>query len=151
MSDLSSIGGFDPGSLFSTNPTGLSFPSAGASALSGASALAGASAFNSLVDQMMSNATARTPQNAQLVLAQAKMADSQVLSGMFADPAASLLGSGLTGLGGENLFALPAWTYQAASLSGDPKMEALLNLYTQEASLVQSQLLGGGSSFNGLF
>jgi len=143
MNDLSAIGPSDLSSLF---------PSSNASALA---ALGASSSFNSLVDQMLSNPSTTTPQKAQLAMAQAKNADNLALSGMFSDSSSSMLGSGLTGLlGGGDLFALPSWASQAASLSGDSHLEALLNMYNQEASIIQSQLLGGGSSsglFDGLF
>ncbi|MGH7740294.1 MAG: hypothetical protein ACREL1_09140, partial [bacterium] len=93
-----------------------------------------------------------TPQNAQLAVAQAQNADNLALSGMFSDSSSSLLGMGASGLlGGGDLFALPSWASQAASLSGDSNIQALLSMYNQEASTVQSQLLGGSQSiFDGL-
>jgi hypothetical protein len=141
MNDLSGIGPSDLNSIF---------PTSNSEALA---ALGGSNQFTSLVDQMLSNPSTATQQNTQLAMAEAQNADNLALSGMFSDSSSSLLGSGLTGLlGGGDLFSLPAWASQAASLSGDSNMQALLNMYNQEASILQSQLLGGGSSdlFDGL-
>jgi hypothetical protein len=145
MNDLSAIGPSDLNALYSnSNSSALAALGLGASG-----------SFNSLVDQMLANPSTTTQQKAQLAMAQAKNDDNLALSGMFSDPSSSLLGSGLTGLlgGGGDLFGLPSWASQAASLSGDSNLEALLNMYNQEASMIQSQLLGGdGSSdlFDGL-
>jgi hypothetical protein len=131
MNDLSSI---NPADL---NP--LVFPSSAS-----LSSLDGGASFNSLVDQMLADPSTATPKNARLAFAEAQQADNLALGGMFQDPSTSL---GLAaGLGGGDLFALPAWAYQAASLSGDPQIESLINLYNQESSLVQNQLLGGNST-----
>jgi hypothetical protein len=140
MNDLSAIGPSDLNSLFSNSNTGA------------LASLGGSGSFNSLVDQMLSNPSSATPQNTQLAMAEAQNADNLALSGMFSDPSSSLLGSGLTGLlGGGDLFGLPSWASQAASLSGDSNLQALLNMYNQEASIIQSQLLGGSSGlFDGL-
>ena len=142
MNDLSAIGPSDLNSLYSTSNAG-------------ALGLGASSNFNSLVDQMLANPSATTQQKAQLAMAQAQNADISALSGMFSDTSSSMLGSGLTGLlGGGDLFALPSWASQAASLSGDSNLEALLNMYNQESSMIQSQLLGWGDSsglFDGLF
>ena len=131
MNDLSSINpeGLNP--LFSSNSAALS-------------SLDGGASFNSLVDQMLANPSTATSKNAKLAFAEAQQADNLALGGMFADPSSSL---GLAaGLGGGDLFALPGWATQAASLSGDPQMQSLINLYNQESSLIQNQLLGGNST-----
>jgi hypothetical protein len=139
MNDLSAIGPSDFSSLYSNSNAGA------------LAALGGSGSFNSLIDQMLSNPSATTQQKAQLAMAQAQNDDTLALSGMFSDSSFSMLGSGLTGLlGGGDLFALPSWASQAASLSGDSNLEALLNMYNQEASMIQSQLLGGDGS-SGLF
>ena len=141
MNDLSSLGAFGLNPLFPGPVSGASVNPASAGG------------FNALVDQMLSDPSTATPQNAKLAVAEARQAENLALGGMFADPSSSVLGMGASGLlGGGDLFALPAWASKAASLSGDPQMGALLNLYYQEASLVQSMLMGGGAPgvFNGL-
>jgi hypothetical protein len=132
MNDLSSINPADLNPFFSSNSAGLS-------------SLGGGASFNSLVDQMLANPSTATPQNARLAFAEAQQADNLALGGMFADPSSSL-GLAAAGLGGGDLFALPGWAYQAASLSGDPQIESLINLYNQESSLIQNQLMGGNST-----
>ena len=132
MNDISPINPEDLNPIFSPGSAGLS-------------SLGGGASFNSIVDQMLADPSTATPQKARLAFAQAQQADNLALSGMFADPSSSL-GSLAAGLGGGDLFALPDWAYQAASLSGDPQIESLINLYNQEASLVQNQLLGGDST-----
>jgi len=140
MNDLSALNFLNPNPLASAPAADL-FPS-----LPGSS---GAGNFESTVDQLLSNPSSITPQNAKAAFTQAQSADNMALSGMFADPTSSLL----LGSGADNLFALPAWETSVAQLSGNPQLAALMSLYQQESALVQNQLMGGSDSgdlFTGL-